>query len=478
MVSRERIRNCINSERHISILVQSLFSSWLLAFLFEGQILYSLAGSFGLNLRNIIVGAMVAHFVGLFSSGFLIRTKKTARRFILVFYVFCILSTSVFLFPTSILWPIAAVTCGLLSGGCVAGWSYFYRDGTPRNERTKTAADVLIYSNVLMILLNMAAIHVSPYLGLVLSMLMLAIAFISALRLPTVSAAVVSLQPIHVEKHVSIIKPLAFLCLFIVVLTINSGLMYQVINPAYAHLGLLTSWYWAVPYIVAVLIMKNLSRKTNRTYILFVAIAMMGFAFIGFITLGRSILSYLVIDTLMLGACGVFDLFWWSILGEMLEYDKNPVRVFGVGLSSNVLGIMLGGFIGKAITSSGTQSFNSTLLAMAVVCVTLVLLPPLHKQLSAVLKDHAFLTTLLEMPTEENNHIVNSFARFGDLSDRERQVAALLLQGKTYRTIAGELFISENTVKYYVKNIYSKFNIQSRTELINMVSNEETTKKR
>ncbi|NLB81630.1 MAG: response regulator transcription factor, partial [Clostridiaceae bacterium] len=38
----------------------------------------------------------------------------------------------------------------------------------------------------------------------------------------------------------------------------------------------------------------------------------------------------------------------------------------------------------------------------------------------------------------------------------------------------GELFISENTVKYYVKNIYSKFNIQSRAELIDIVMEKET----
>jgi len=43
-----------------------------------------------------------------------------------------------------------------------------------------------------------------------------------------------------------------------------------------------------------------------------------------------------------------------------------------------------------------------------------------------------------------------------------------LLQGKTYRIIAGELYISENTVKYYVKNIYSKLKIQSRGELVNI----------
>lgn len=60
-------------------------------------------------------------------------------------------------------------------------------------------------------------------------------------------------------------------------------------------------------------------------------------------------------------------------------------------------------------------------------------------------------------------------ATYENLSERERQVASLLLQRKTYKMIASELFISENTVKYYVKNIYSKLGIKSREELIDMV---------
>lgn len=66
---------------------------------------------------------------------------------------------------------------------------------------------------------------------------------------------------------------LAYLCLFITVITIDSGLMYQAQGPAFSHLEWLTSWYWAVPYIAAVLIMRNLPRKTNRVYILYVAVA-------------------------------------------------------------------------------------------------------------------------------------------------------------------------------------------------------------
>ena len=153
-------------------------------------------------------------------------------------------------------------------------------------------ADCLIFSNLLMIALNMAAIHISPHIGLAFSMIMLAAAFLFALRLPKEEAPE---PPSSRRREISASKAgsLAFLCLFIMVITINSGLMYQVQGPAFAHLELLTSWYWAAPYIAALFIMRNLPRKTNRAYILYVAIAMIGFSFISFLLLGRSWADYL-----------------------------------------------------------------------------------------------------------------------------------------------------------------------------------------
>ena len=243
--------------------------------------------------------------------------------------------------------------------------------------------------------------------------------------------------------------------------------MYQVLNPAYAHLEWLTSWYWAVPYIIALYIMRNLPRKTSRSYILYVAIAMIGFSFIAFMVLDRSAVSYLIVNTLMLGACGVYDLFWWSILGEMLELDKNPAKIMGAGLSANVLGVLLGGLIGNGIASG--QSHNPTLLALGVVCVILILLPPLHTRLTTLLKNHVFLTTITEMPTQEQTQLICEFSITEKLTEREGEIAALLIKGKTYRMIAGELHVSENTVKTHVKNIYSKAGVQSRTELMNLL---------
>ncbi len=454
--------------RRLSVIVFSLFFSWLLAFPFEGRILYVLAEHHNISVGPFVFGTLAAHFAGLLVCGFFVRNMRTAKKLMLFSIAFCIVASSVFFGPPSFLWKLALYAAAFLVGCCVAAWGFYFKGCTPKNERIKTMADGLIFSNLLMIALNMAAIHISPQVGLGCSMLMLAAALLFALRLPKEEATEL---PSFGQGEISFGKagPLAFLCLFIVVITINSGLMYQVQGPAFAHLEWLTSWYWAVPYIAALFIMRNLPRKTNRAYILYVAIAMIGLSFIAFLALGRSWMDYLVVNTLMLGACGVYDLFWWSILGEMLELNKNPAKIMGVGLSANVLGVLLGGLIGNAIASTSGQSHNPTLLALGVVCVTLVLLPPLHKRLTTLLKNHVFLTTITEMPAQEQTRLICEFSITEKLTEREGEIAALLIKGKTYRMIAGELHVSENTVKTHVKNIYSKAGVQSRTELMNLL---------
>ena len=49
------------------------------------------------------------------------------------------------------------------------------------------------------------------------------------------------------------------------------------------------------------------------------------------------------------------------------------------------------------------------------------------------------------------------------LSERERDILRLMARGLTYRQIASELVISINTVRYHVKSLYSKLQVNSRT---------------
>ena len=55
-----------------------------------------------------------------------------------------------------------------------------------------------------------------------------------------------------------------------------------------------------------------------------------------------------------------------------------------------------------------------------------------------------------------------------DLTDREREVLALLVQGKTNKEIARELTLSPATVRAYVSNILSKLDARNRTEAVSL----------
>jgi DNA-binding NarL/FixJ family response regulator len=72
------------------------------------------------------------------------------------------------------------------------------------------------------------------------------------------------------------------------------------------------------------------------------------------------------------------------------------------------------------------------------------------------------LEALSEVPTLR---VVNSRGR-SLLTPREEQVVALVADGLTNRGVAGELGLSEHTIKKYLLRIFDKIGISSRVELV------------
>ena len=52
------------------------------------------------------------------------------------------------------------------------------------------------------------------------------------------------------------------------------------------------------------------------------------------------------------------------------------------------------------------------------------------------------------------------------LTERESTVLEALVQGKRNKDIAGELCITERTVKYHVNALFTKLRVQNRTQAV------------
>ena len=71
--------------------------------------------------------------------------------------------------------------------------------------------------------------------------------------------------------------------------------------------------------------------------------------------------------------------------------------------------------------------------------------------------------------------VVKSFQKNlqSPLTSRETEVLELLSKGKSYSIIADELFITKETAKSHIKNIYAKLHVNSKSQAIDKALREK-----
>lgn len=75
--------------------------------------------------------------------------------------------------------------------------------------------------------------------------------------------------------------------------------------------------------------------------------------------------------------------------------------------------------------------------------------------------DPKVMQRLTAMMSKNNNKSL-----YDELTEREREIASLLVEGLSNKQIADRLFISEGTVKNYISSIYDKTGIHDRVKLV------------
>jgi predicted MFS family arabinose efflux permease len=175
----------LSHDRRLPIVAFALFSSWLLAFSFQGPILHSLAAANDYDLSRLSLVGTAATCLGLCLAPRFVRDMGEARRVMLRLFVVCAGCSMVFFFPPTSLWGMAQAVTSFAGGACVAAWGYYFRIASPRGRRMEAAADMIVLSHISMIALSPTAVYVSGRVALALSIVMIACAYILTLRLPS-----------------------------------------------------------------------------------------------------------------------------------------------------------------------------------------------------------------------------------------------------------------------------------------------------
>lgn len=85
--------------------------------------------------------------------------------------------------------------------------------------------------------------------------------------------------------------------------------------------------------------------------------------------------------------------------------------------------------------------------------------------------------TLCEYLSEAEAEVeARDFEAIKQLTNREKDVFVLLLEGKKRKEIADELFVTESTIKKHSASIYKKFEVENRKELLEKVKSERINK--
>lgn len=437
----------------ISMVVASLLGAWIISFPYEGQLLYTLAKSYGVESVGILDISLMMLVVGLVAGGIFIRSIQTAKMVLTISIPLCMLLTGTFLFQTYEIWAVMLAACAAMGGMCITACGHFLQREVEPENRFRTAAEMLICIFIFRMVISNVSQYISIQVGIVFIIVILGAAGYLVIR--KLNAVDKKSYPRVFDKKMAL-KALLVLFIFIAIVAIDYGIMTQIINPKYNSYEWLSSWYWLVPYVAAAFLMSRVKKEDTRTSLLYVAVGLIGFGFVLFFIMDYSISSYLIVYTVMMSAWAIFDVFWWSKLAEMFEMAKNPAVPFSVGFSALMFGVLSGKLIAE--NSVAIPYFSLYMIPMAVICSTLVILPVLHRYLSSMIRKNAELQ--MDMP--DNTEL---------LTDRERQIVALVLKGRTYKLIAAELHLSENTVKTHIKNIYSKLGVKSKAELYNYIMN-------
>ena len=197
------------------------------------------------------------------------------------------------------------------------------------------------------------------------------------------------------------------------------------------------------------LVVAGFASDKNRRYGAICCLATLAFPF-GALALGSNMAGETIMWVLAYLSLGFLSVYRILVFSDISDKANVPaLAVFG----------LLFGRLGEAAGTMGSW-FLSGIPLIVISGAVFVLIIPLFFVL------YQNLYTVVASPEElEQKRFAEYSARFG-FSAREQEIFALIIRGMSNAEIAGELYITESTVKFHIGNMFKKSGFTRRSELI------------
>lgn len=169
----------------------------------------------------------------------------------------------------------------------------------------------------------------------------------------------------------------------------------------------------------------------------------------------------------------LFELHVWTLLAHIAR-DRHvpPSILYGLGLFFLFVGQFLSpianGFVASLAQPLQLGSVTEPIILMLALLTAVVLLATGSTR-NGSLFDEGSSSRDAVAPDEDRERQVDAIVRTYMLTDREGEIVAMLVKGRSLPKISESLYVTENTTKTHVKNIYRKTGVHSKQELMDLV---------
>lgn len=445
------------------------FFGWVTSTPLYGSVGMSLATAKGVNYAPLPLWFLGGNVLAAILFGYIVdRRPSLARPSVRVTILVEAVLTLLLLTAPPVAWPLLFALMGTAMGG-VTVWGRWFATSVEPHWLGRVFGMTAAAIGLVHWLFDTIAALLQPGTGLVLlTLIPLGLSWIATGKVDDTVAPSRQLPSALIHWRIKA-RTVTRYGLLIILFSLAAGMAYQfqVVAPVSPYVD---DTLRRLPYVIAVMAAGVLADRRDLHALLVTGAGLLALSFLLVGWAGHPGLAYTSIG-LQGAAFGLLEASPWLLLAG-LSTPTTAGRWFGWGLNMNVVPILLGGLVGQLVAGMSPERFGllaatATLLGflfLVGISDPLVLLHSWHPQPEPPEPDPRREDQQSPPPRPPVPDILAE--RYGELlSSRELEVAKLAVLGISTRDIAQQLFLSENTVKTHLRNIYRKTESASRNDL-------------